>query len=511
MDEYFYRYRPIRAVLDGFNELENQEIYFSAADELNDPMEGFKDLFWWGDAIVWRNLLRHYILCVLQAFAYCALAEDQFDRNVMRNIVFWIPQNLPQAPIREIYERVSAAFLAEPAVATFLSVMTARTTPVRRHELTGYLRALHGFALHIVLREYRERGVLIYQSPTSTEVRTETLRKHAISMMGAVARIALAKEPPEKVAETLFTLNEAMTQQVMLVTEYNVPERGKQLPLIFLTSRLPAAYVGALEKLVHRDWYVACFAKTAENHSMWSTYADGHRGVCLMFRPTGKRGDLATLAVEQVTSASGGRGGEIIYDKSEVEHQLAPVRYTGEYPAIDFFRSLGSVSGMHVNQFWYRGEDGSFSECRNAVYSDHDAWRSAYWRTFGESTLYKTPEWAHEQELRVVLHSMFDLETKESRRLRYRFRDLAGIVFGARTDVEDKLKIMRIFEAKCRKEMRHDFRFLEIRYLPTESRFRVFPLDLLKFKGLMGEGAPPDAPGEGDGLKDCGGASRSSA
>jgi hypothetical protein len=40
MTEYFYRYRPIKAVLDEFHELENQEIYFSTTDEFNDPMEG---------------------------------------------------------------------------------------------------------------------------------------------------------------------------------------------------------------------------------------------------------------------------------------------------------------------------------------------------------------------------------------------------------------------------------------------------------------------------------------
>lgn len=498
MDEYFYRYRPIRALLDGFNELENQEIYFSSTDELNDPMEGFKDLFWQGDAIVWRNFLRHYILCVLQAFAYCAFAEDQFDRNIMRKIVFWIPQNLPQAPIREIYERVSAAFLAEPAVGTFLSLMAARTTPIRRNELTGYLRALHGFALQIVLREYRERGLLVHPSSSGTEMRVETLRGHAVSMMEAVARIAPSQDPPEKVAETLFALSEATAQQVMLVNEYNLPERDQQAPLLFLTGRLPAAYVAALEKLVHRDWYVACFAKTPENHSMWSTYADGHRGVCLMFRPTGQGAELATLAVEQVTSASGGRGSEIVYGKSEVLHEFAAVRYTGQYPAIDFFRSLGSVSGQHTHQFWYRGEDGAFSECRNAVHSDQEAWRSAYWRTFAESALNKTPEWAHEHEFRLVVHSMFDLEQRPARKLKYRFRDLAGIVFGARTEVEDKMKIMRIIEAKCRKEMRRDFRFLEVRYLPNESRFRVFPLDLLKFKGLESAASPSEAAGDDD-------------
>ena len=151
MTEYFYRYRPIKAVLDEFHELENQEIYFSTTDEFNDPMEGFKDLFWRGDEIVWRNFLKHYILCILQTANYCFIAADQFDPNILRNIVFWVPQKLPEAPIREIYQRVSAEFLEEPAVKTFLSLMAARTTPVRRSELTSYLRALYGFALQIVL------------------------------------------------------------------------------------------------------------------------------------------------------------------------------------------------------------------------------------------------------------------------------------------------------------------------------------------------------------------------
>ena len=40
MDNYLYRYRPIYAVLDGFHELDEQQIYFSTPAELNDPMEG---------------------------------------------------------------------------------------------------------------------------------------------------------------------------------------------------------------------------------------------------------------------------------------------------------------------------------------------------------------------------------------------------------------------------------------------------------------------------------------
>lgn len=482
MTEHLYRYRPIKAVLDEFHELENQEIYFSTTDELNDPMEGFKDLFWSGDEIVWRNFLKHYILCVLQTAGYCFIAADQLDPNVLKNIVFWVPQELPDAPIRDIYQRVSTEFLAEPVVKTFLSLMSARATPIRRNELTSYLRALHGFAIQIVIKEYRERGLLPPEAQGAEPPSREKVTRDAIAMMESVTKITLSEYPLEKISEALFAANEATVAQVMLINEYHLPDRDKQRPIIFLANRFPTAYVAALDKLVHRDWYVACFAKTGNNHSMWSTYANGHRGVGLMFKTTPSANGTPTLIIERVTGAHGSKGKPISYSTSEVAHELQPVRYTAKYPAIDFFRSLGSISAMHMNNFWYLGENGSFSRCRDAVYADPDAWRSAYWQTFGESALYKTPEWAYEEEYRIVMHSGFDMSTKDKRKLKYRFQDLAGIVFGARTDIEDKLKIMRLVDGKCAKQKRSDFKFFEIRYLHTESRFQLFPLDLMKIK-----------------------------
>jgi hypothetical protein len=58
MPDHLYRFRSIHSILGGFHELENQEIYFCPPQQLNDPLEGFKDIFWKGDEIVWRNLLR---------------------------------------------------------------------------------------------------------------------------------------------------------------------------------------------------------------------------------------------------------------------------------------------------------------------------------------------------------------------------------------------------------------------------------------------------------------------
>jgi hypothetical protein len=139
--------------------------------------------------------------------------------------------------------------------------------------------------------------------------------------------------------------------------------------------------------------------------------------------------------------------------------------------------------------------------CRDAVYADASAWRSSYWQSFGESALYKTLEWAYEEEYRIVVHSGFDMSQKDGRKLKYRFQDLTGIVFGARTDIEDKLKIMRFIDAKCSKEKRCDFKFFEIRYLYTESLFQIFPLDqLLQRRATID--AQPTLAGVGVGAND---------
>jgi hypothetical protein len=43
MISHLYRFRPLTRVLGG--ELLNQQIYFAKPENLNDPMEGFRDIF----------------------------------------------------------------------------------------------------------------------------------------------------------------------------------------------------------------------------------------------------------------------------------------------------------------------------------------------------------------------------------------------------------------------------------------------------------------------------------
>ncbi|HHQ4698336.1 TPA: hypothetical protein ACSP2Q_000989, partial [Aeromonas veronii] len=64
MKKQFYRFRPISRLLSDHienGELQNQEIFFAHPSQLNDPVEGYRDIIWSGDHIVWENLFRHYV------------------------------------------------------------------------------------------------------------------------------------------------------------------------------------------------------------------------------------------------------------------------------------------------------------------------------------------------------------------------------------------------------------------------------------------------------------------
>jgi hypothetical protein len=487
---HLYRYRSARAVLEEFEELEKQEIYFSTTDELNDPMEGFKDLFWSGDEIVWRSFLKHYVFCLIHTTYHAFMMGPEFDRRHVERVALAAPDSLPDAPIREIYKRLSTAFLADEAVKTFLTAVSCRNEPVRRNELMGYMRVLHPLALTPIFQDFHSRGLWPDMTPMP-EGQMEKLRQNAIKLIQAMTKLPGKKNFRKKFSDAVFAAGEATYAQLQLIAEYNLPDSGKKSPLMFLGSNFPGAYLAALDKLVHRDWYVACFTTRPANHSMWSTYGDGHRGVCLVFKATPNAAGEPCLLINRVVGASGSRNGETTYSSRFVSHDARPVRYSTSYPAIDFFRSLGTIRQMDMNNFWYRDDNGKFSTCREAVYSDEDTWRTQYWETFGQSALYKTPEWAHEEEYRIVVHSFFDMSTKNQRKLKYRFEDLAGIVFGARTDTDVKLKIMRIVDKKCAETGRSNFEFYDVRYTP-ETSFRVDKLSLLKYEHPANSGDKAD-------------------
>jgi Protein of unknown function (DUF2971) len=471
MLSHLYRFRSIYAVIDRL-ELSSQEIYFAPSEKLNDPMEGYKDVFWSGDVIVWRNLLRHYLLCLLRsAFA---MGTDSNGAH-LKTLVFSAPEDLPSITAQQTYERMCEAFRADANIQKFLETLSTRSTPVRRDELRNYLRCLHPFALSVMMTEFEQRGIKgIFRD-------LDALRAQAATMNEAAARVACLKPAEPDKAEAMFLAGELIMSQMQLIQDFNTATSSEARSTLFLTRDFPESYVRALDELTHPPFSAACFVADPTNSSMWATYGDSHKGVCLKFKSGSDTLGRPSLNLYGITGWRSSAGMEMEPVYSFAPHAFYKINYSQVYPEIDFFNSLGRLPIPIMNAVWYRGEDGQLSSCRGARSCDTDTWRENYWEAFETGATCKTSEWAHEQEYRLLLRSE-ELRDDASRKLRYNFADLSGIIFGARTAVGDKLKIMRIVEEKCRAEGRRDFGFHQMQYSRQERCFKHMPLSLIRFR-----------------------------
>ncbi|SCB31632.1 DUF2971 domain-containing protein [Cupriavidus alkaliphilus] len=472
MQDYLYRFRSTHALLDGFRELENQEIYFCPPEGLNDPLEGFKHIFWRGDEIVWRNLLRHYLLNLMQATSLALIMGPEFNPEMCSPFVHQIDEDLPKAPIRECYTEACKEFFKHPVPERLIAALASRGREVRPNELHFYLRLLHPLATRSV------KAALDARLPVGVS-ETRALDAVIDALAENLSGLLAIGEQSHGLADIMFSASEALSSQVSLINEFNNPIPDERRSSMFIGYDFTDFYVKSLERLLYPNWYVACFVADPTNSAMWGTYGDGHRGACLKFRAKVGHQDGRTLDLHR---AYGWRttsvGGEPIL--GYVPHRFEEVRYTSEFPQVNFFESIATLTKARLAGFWFAGPNGERSTTAQRMLREDEEWRHEYWRKYSHSFCTKSEEWAHEREARLVLHSgLLRFDDVASRKLRYRFSDLAGIAFGMKTRNEDKLQIMRLIDQKCVKEGRKDFEFYQARFSEQTKKIDLMPLRML--------------------------------
>lgn len=470
--DHLYRFRSTQALLDGYQELEAQQIYFSPPDKLNDPLEGFKDIFWRGDSIVWRNLLRHYLLNLMQAASISAVMGQEFDPGMCAQLVHQTDDDLPQAPIRSVYGVACKEFFGHPAPERLISALATQERAVRRDELVFHLRLLHPLAARCVFSALGDRLVQV-QAMHELDALITGMSQKLEDFFDANARAG-------DLAEGLFSVSEQIMSQLALIQEFHNPVGENRRSWLFINRDFPSNYVAILERLLYPDWHVACFVADPTNASMWGTYADSHKGACLKFRTRNDSQGNPTLDLYRIASWSGGRNG-VVENYAYVPHGFEDVRYTAEFPEVDFFESIATLPRFKLDGFWFAGQNGESSTTALRMRREDETWRQEYWRKFAASFSTKSPEWRHEEERRLILYShMQRFDEQESRKLKYRFADLEGIIFGIKTTSEDKLQIMRIIGQKCAAENRRDFEFFQAYYSNRTKKIELAPLTMLK-------------------------------
>jgi hypothetical protein len=471
-----YRFRPLWRLLDK-GELLNQEVFFASPDTLNDPMEGFRDIFWQGDEIAWSNLFRHYLLCLEWGYSMLSLAGESQTLS-WRDIPIFNVDNITFTPqYRERIDKLVEAFFENDDIKGLVKSLAARAHPIRRDELAAYLQPVHTLALSIIQQNYRQHGLA---KPADPDPGVQAYLKQTMDqvklMLEHVPRLGSETADVERVTAALFMAHRNMVDEIKLIHRYNSADKPIEPNRAFVLFEFPNEYVMKLETLVYPEWYTACFMNECRNSSVWGSYGDSHTAACLIFKVS--EGESPAL-LRLKRAAGWGSGGPI---SDYVPHHFQEVVYENKHVPIDFFRSLGRLPIPDLSRAWYTDRAGQRSACADDMFNDAEAWRTRYWDAFNHGVRRKLEAWSHEKEQRLILNGMNqDFTDPATRVTHYRFEDLEGIIFGIKTPIEKKIAISKIIEDKCRAASRTDFKFYQAYYAQDKGCIEHREMGLLKF------------------------------
>ena len=274
----FFRFRSVDALLNKYHELEKQTIYFASPAELNDLMEGFRDIVWSGDKIVWTNLFKHYLYCLHQSYLRFRIAGDSIKLDV-DSIPIWGRWDEPlTAQEQNLFDDIWCNFRNIPNMREVIEELANTKRKIRYREIEYYLRIIYLVILKEIVKSHTAHGLL------SKSDMPELLEELPISVLldSILFTIKLAeKSKNEKELDGAFLYSEIIDNNERFKQQYNnrtifTDILGKNNQLVMFD--FPKVYVEQLERLLWSNWYTACFMKSYRNSSVWGHYGDKHRG-----------------------------------------------------------------------------------------------------------------------------------------------------------------------------------------------------------------------------------------
>ena len=459
MSKRFYRFRSLDSLLEKYKELESQTIYFASPTELNDPMEGFKNLVFNGDKIVWRNFFKHYLLCLEHVSSLYILCGEEHHNITEDSIpIFNGFDEFPTPMYKELFQKIyNETFLL---CESFIDKISTRRTSIRKDEIGLYLTMFHSIAVEVIEKNYAQKQ-FIEQRKTSYHLDNTGFKK--LEEMIDVIEKAIIETEDESIVSTLFLIQKQMQDEFHLISNLQSNLLVKSPNRNFLLIDFIDNYLNKIENLMYPEWYTACFMTESHNSSVWGHYGDEHEGVCLIFETN--------------------ENNKISFDKNTTGLEFKPVEYNEEFIEIDFFKSIGSLPQKKLIDTWYIDDKKTISDIADSLINDHKKWHKNHWYNFDKVVLTKTKDWEYEKEYRLILSSILEQKIdKKDRVYKYDFNNLKGLIFGIKTPLEKKLEIIEIIKSKCELKNREDFEFYQAYYCHINKNIQHRKMSFLKFK-----------------------------
>lgn len=139
------------------DELKRDYFHFSDETELNDPQEGFVKLFWKGDVVLWKNLLKHYLYTLANTVMQVALGNDSVSDDLP---IFFDEGHFSIENCKSLFEDIRADFFNQKDIKEFLDYVVKLNHLIFQAELIFYLRMIHYCALSIVIEKFKQKELL---------------------------------------------------------------------------------------------------------------------------------------------------------------------------------------------------------------------------------------------------------------------------------------------------------------------------------------------------------------
>lgn len=464
---HFYRFRSVEQLLgERYAELERQTIFFAAPEDLNDPMEGPRDIVWVGDRILWSKLFKNYVH-YLSYNASIVIASGETpvsDPEVMPCRLNSTEALTPEA--KAMAETAWASVGGDLMMNHLINGLADSRRRVRRPELILCIRAIHKQSLEAVRRIHIESKMIspdawpynpvhYKTSPTPMDMENQMNTMTDETIRRAFAPILRSRIEGIQIDQILDMYNDSP----------------------WLMSHVPSAYVMELCRMAKPNLYMACFTTTFTNTSMWSHYGDRHRGACLIFQGE-ETSDGPSITLNQATEQENCSQLPTWSPRPMLFHK---VQYGNKYGEIDFFNAVGNLTTGNLRDFWYTDGFGQTSSTPDSSPSEGNRYTR---KERGSNTLHpdatvKTKDWEYEQEHRLVLsHGLeepSEAPSEAARAMSYNFRSLEGIIFGMEMSNHDKRMIMEIIGRKCIEDNNPWFRYHQAYYSPEHGGIVASP------------------------------------
>jgi hypothetical protein len=424
-----YRFRDIEKLIgNDYKELENQEIFLSKMNSLNDPMEGISNIIWKGDDVLYRNLLT----CFYRAtyFVYTLIIPSLPKDSKINQSHVWAQTSAKKNLDTKHYNAYMDGlqyFLNLKGIKDTIKFLSSENFEVNSNELKFLLKIISPLVESIILK-------ITYKvlKKNKLESHIDTIIKDLNSHIDNLSK-------PLKDKKYSHDFMWIFCNRYLNINP--IIERNTNSLKSFDSDFVPL-FVSKLESFINPSFRIACFTseKGVNNSSVWSSYADSHKGVALKFNM-----DFSYKVK--------------LTDNQTAEYfGLRPVNYKPKINEINFFKSMHELDAITLNE-WKKDIFGNKTKIDIDIAiaianSDKDL--------VLDVMTTKTIDWKHEDEFRLFV--TYRNEEYKHLKAKYDFDLLEGVIFGINTKEEDKVNIVDIITRKCHENNIKEFCFYQAYY-----------------------------------------------